>query len=258
MNKEWEELIKTSLKFRADNISLSEHQSSQILRNIHLEKNRRNLNMLSKGKKIFIAAAAIVVLGAMTAIGAGNAVGYRSSINTDEVNYNNAEEFKAADTQLGAIPKAPQTFSDGSSFTRGYMRNVEGIDENDNVVESLPTATALYGDSLYLNIRPAINGNKNESASLPVAEKDVAGVHIKAYSDQYLFLPPDVQPSETDLALMEEGKLYISYGTEEEEREVYQYINWEEDGLSYSLSTFNESYKTEDLMAMAEEVLAVN
>ena len=78
--------------------------------------------------------------------------------------------------------------------------------------------------------------------------------HLKTFLP-YLFLPPDAEPSAEDQKLEQEGKLYISYGTDEEVHEMYQMVSWEEDGLSYMLSTFSDAYGFEDLIQMAQEVI---
>ena len=76
------------------------------------------------------------------------------------------------------------------------------------------------------------------------------------YRNKMLF--PNAKPNRAHLALAkleQEGKLYISYGTDEEVSEMYQMVSWEEDGLSYMLSTFSDAYGFEDLIQMAQEVI---
>ena len=46
----------------------------------------------------------------------------------------------------------------------------------------------------------------------------------------------------------------ISYGSSEEERKVYRYVNWSENGMVYSLSSFDDM-SCDDLMGLAKEVI---
>ena len=211
--------------------------------------------MMTKGKKILIAAAAIAVLGTMTVIAAGKIASYHSSINRDQVDYENAAQLSEAEATLGALPKAPQQFSNGLSFDAGYLQIVEGMDENDNIVESNPTVMIDYGNTVYLNI--SNSSGEGSSDSEPVSLKEIDGIQLKAFSIDYLFLPPGAAPSAEDEALAAEGKLNISYGSIEEERSSYHYVIWVRDGLAYNLSSFNQEYGVETLMDMAEEVIAV-
>ena len=83
------------------------------------------------------------------------------------------------------------------------------------------------------------------------------GIALELTADNYLFLPPDAQPSAEDQELEQAGELYISYGTDKEERKTFQVVSWEEDGLSYMISDFSGEYGFEDLLQMAKEVIDV-
>lgn len=211
--------------------------------------------MMGKGKKILVAAAAIVAVGAMTVFGAGKVIGYSSSVNKNKVDYKNAREIRQAEDQLGAVPRAPQQFANGLIFDSGYFTMVDGMDENDNIVDSFPEIMITYGDAIFLHISPV--GAYSSDEEIPAVHSRQSGsISINAYTMDYLFLPPDASPSAEDLALEEAGRLAISYGAVEEERETYRYVTWHEDGLKYLLSTFDVNYELEELLDMAEEVLA--
>uniref|UniRef100_UPI000B1CD437 hypothetical protein n=1 Tax=Clostridium sp. NkU-1 TaxID=1095009 RepID=UPI000B1CD437 len=46
----------------------------------------------------------------------------------------------------------------------------------------------------------------------------------------------------------------ISYGSDKEERKVYRYVSWSENGMEYSLSSFDD-LSCDDLIGMAKEVI---
>ena len=255
MSRQWDELVQAGLKAEAADIDLTKQQSDQILRAIHREKNRRNIKMLAKGKKFLITAAALLALGTMTVIGAGKAVGYRSSINTDEVDFKNAEQLKSAKAELGTIPRAPQQFTNGLTFDRGYLTMVDAMDENDHVIESQPEIHIDYGGSVSLMIQKA--AGEYEHPSEPVQTNNINGIQLNAYADEYLFLPPGSTISDEDQILSENGKLNIGYGSETEERSTFRYVIWNRDGLRYNLNSFSDEYSVEELMKMAGEAAAM-
>lgn len=255
MSKQLDEILKKGLEAQAGSISFSEEQSTRVLNNIH-KLNRRKIIMIGKRKSILAIAAAIVVIGSITVYGAGQVIGYRSAVNRDQVDYKNAQEVLKAEDKLGTAPRVPEQFANGVTFDRGHFIMVDGVDENDNVVKSYPEVSVTYDDEIFLNISPASAYVSDEE--IPVERsRQIGDINLNAYAADFLFLPPDASPSAEDLALEEAGKLQIGYGSAEEERKTYCYVVWDKDGLSYSLSTFNENYELEELLNMAEEVLAV-
>jgi len=255
MSKPLDETLIEELRAQAQLISFSEEQSSRVLNNIHNLK-RRKITMMGKGKKILVAAAAIFVIGSITVYGAGQVIGYRSSVNIGQVDYKNAQEVRKAEDKLGAIPKAPQQFLNGVEFESGYFMMVDGLDEHDNIVDSYPEVSVSYDQSIFLDISP-VSAQMSDEEIPAVSSRQNGGISLNAYAIDYLFLPPEAKPSAEDRALKEAGKLQISYGSTEEERKTYRYVTWNKDSLRYSLATFNDNYELEELLNMAEEVLTV-
>ena len=253
MKDHFEETLKARLQSEAESIHLNELQNRRMQNNIHSTIKRRKRTMFNKNKKVILVAAAIAILGSITAIGAGKVVGYSSS-NKDAVNYQTAEDTSKAESVLGAVPKVPQQFTNGFAFTQALLSDVAGKDESGTVVETYPDLTVYYNERLFLNISNP--PQESESSGTAIKTEMVGDIQLNAYEDQYLFLPPDAEPSEADLALQEEGRLYISYGTSEEERELFRYIDWNDNGLKYSLNTFEQDIDVDMMMEMAKEVIA--
>ncbi|MGL5434509.1 MAG: hypothetical protein ACRDBO_03810 [Lachnospiraceae bacterium] len=251
MKRIQEKELKAGLNQVADQVLFTEQQEMQNLSEIHQKLRRKQ--MMGKGKKILIAAAAITALCATTAIGAGKIVGYYSSSSSSDSHYATAQDIKDAKEVLGVIPKAPEKFSNGLNYLKGSYHMVEGQDESGTTVTSYANVVVDYEDSIFLFIRKinAYDEYNNEE----VKTDHVDGIELKVYEDAYLFLPPDVEASEEDKALEAQGKLIISYGTAEEERRTYRYTVWDEDGLNYALNTFNDSYDIDAMLQMSKEVI---
>lgn len=255
MSRPLDEAIKEGLRAEAGSIRFTEEQSSKVLNNIH-NQNRRKITKMGNGKRTLIAAAAIAVMGSITVLGAGKVVGWNSVINKNKVDYKNAQEVLKAEDKLGAVPKVPQQFLNGIVFNSGYLMMVDGVDENDNIVESHPNVSVFYDKDISLDIMPISAGITD--GELPAElSRQIGDISLNAYEVDYLFLPPDASPTAEDQALKEAGKLQISYGTEAEERKTFRYVTWTEDGLVYLLQAFNVDFELEELLDMAEEVLSV-
>lgn len=254
MREQFDAILTATMKAEAESANLSEEQSGKILQHIHRESKRRTFVMFSKGKKVLIAAAAIAVLGTMTVIGAGKAASYYSSISNDLIQYQNAEEVKQAESKLGKVPKAVQQFGNGLTFSGGQISTTVVADEDGIEIDSYQEVYINYGEEMGLSIW----GQRNEDnePGKPVKTQLISGIMVGFYEDSYLFLPPDVKPSAADLILEAEGKLYISYGTSEEQRSTFQYVKWIDNGLTYLLNTFNDDYDAGEMLQMAEEIIA--
>lgn len=256
MRNQFDEMLNETLHELGNATILTEEQQNAILENIHTQIEERRFQMkFNKSKKILIAAAAIMVLGTVTVIGAGKISGYRSGVNVEEIDFTNASELSKAEDLMGAAPKAPQEFKNGIKFKAGYMVDVEVYDEAGITIGTYPQVSIDYSNLLFLSIEKPLD---EEELNHPLIKSETyQSVELCGYEDAYLFLPPDVEPGEADLKREAEGRLYISYGSSEEERKTFRYIQWKEEGLTYLLSTFSEDYSMDELMIMAKEVVDV-
>lgn len=255
----WDQELKYYFESAAHSVKLNGDAKERILAAAHrqIEERRKNMRIVKKKKAaILAAAAAVVMLGTITAVGAGTIEGLFTSVNKQNVDYSSGEEIKSAESVLGSVPKAPDQFSNGLKLEAGYLSPVNGVDASGAVVGSYPGLSVSYGTEVSLFIEKIPDLMKQDAKS-PDETAEYNGIALELTADHYLFLPPDAQPSAEDQELEQTGELYISYGTDKEERKTFQMVSWEEDGLSYMLSTFSEEYGFEDLIQMAKEVIDV-
>ena len=258
-DKIWDQELKHYFESAADSVKLDKDAEERILAGAHrqIQERKKNMGIIKKKKAVIIAAAAAVaMLGTITAVGAGTIEGLFTSVNTQNVDYSSEEEIKGAKSVLGAVPKAPDQFSNGLKLEAGYLSPVNGVDASGTVVGSYPGLSVSYGTEVSLFIEKIPDSMKQDTKNLDETA-EYNGIALELTADHYLFLPPDAQPSSEDQELEQTGELYISYGTDKEERKTFQMVSWEEDGLSYMLSTFSEEYGFEDLIQMAKEVIDV-
>lgn len=254
MSKHWDGQMRERMAEELDAVELNKDTENRILNEIHnqVRKERRTIMKYPKKRLIIIVAAAIAAIGTMTAIAAGRIVGLSSGSKGTEAVHSAQELMAQAKQSLGADLYIAESLSDGSAFAQGYVKEVEGQDENGNTVMSYPEINAHYGTGgeFFLTAHKTVSGLPEE----PMTAQTVInynGVELTAKEDQYLFLPPDAEPSEADLKLQEEGKLAISYGSQTEEREVFRHIGWTRDGVEYLLSTFEDT-SLDEMIGMAK------
>lgn len=255
MNETWERSLKSSLKTELETVPFSEEEQNRLLAGIHkqLEGRSRSMRLIHK-KGMIVLAAALLTVGTVTAIAAGKITGLVSFINKDEA-ITSVEELKQqAKGTLGDI-SVPEVLAGENTFKEGYLREVGAVDEQGNTIDSYPDVTIMYhGDKkISLSISKPLSGIPQEPAGTQKQE-EYAGIMINGKEDNYLFLPPDAQPSEEDQKMEQEGRLYISYGSSEEERQVFKSVTWTMDGLSYHLFTFEE-VELDAIMGAAKEVI---
>ena len=80
-----------------------------------------------------------------------------------------------------------------------------------------------YGMEISLFIEKIPDSMKQDAKS-PDETAEYNGIALELTADNYLFLPPDAQPSAEDQELEQAGELYISYGTDKEERKTFQWF----------------------------------
>ena len=85
-------------------------------------------------------------------------------------------------------------------------------------------------------------------------EEEYRGINLQVKVEQYLFLPPNKEPSESDKALSAEGKLFIGFGSSEEERKVFKNVSWIKDDLQYKLFTYSNK-SLEEMVSLAKGIV---
>lgn len=253
MSKELDERLKGLLASELDTVEMTRESERRVLAGIHQQiEERSNTMRISKGKMVVAIAAAIAVTATITAVAAGKIVALVSGITEDETVYSAAELEEKAGKSLDTKVYIAEALSDGFGFLEGSASEVVGMDEAGNTVASYPSVRARYGadGAITLSIEKPPVGIPEDPQENQI-EETYNGKTLRATEDQYLFLPPDMEPSEEDRKLEEEGKLYISYGSSEIEREVFKHISWDVDGIKYSLYTFGDQ-SLENLLGMAK------
>jgi len=216
---------------------------------IEEERNMKNRNW----KKIIVAAAAICVLGSITAVAVVRPKYTSSHSNVNEV-VRDYDKAAAMQKEFDKSAKFVEKFSNGYEFKEAVPKYDASHDENHNVLETGKSMAFTYAKKGVPDV--TLDSSRitypSENADQILALED--GTELKYHRTEHLFLPPDGKPSEEDLKLEAEGKLNIAYGSSEVERKVTVSVTWTQDGVTYCLLSFNENMSADEILQMAKEV----
>jgi hypothetical protein len=249
-----EEQLKRFINTELDSITPDMDEERRLLE-IHKKLNKRSNYMKFKKNKFvaaFTAMVIITVLGTATAVAAGKIT---SLVSGTDKNVNTITELReVSKDQMKESPKFPDKFSNGMAFVKGNISHVKGMDEDNNQVITYSEAYADYGNNPQVVLSSHVHQDSIPAGDQAGQKEVYQGVELNSAKVQYLFLPGEQEPSEEDKKLQEEGKLMISYGSDQEERKLFKSVNWSENGIDYLLFTF-ENVELNSLTAMAKEVI---
>ncbi len=249
-----EEQLKRFINTELDSITPDMDEELRLLE-IHKKLNKRSNCMKFKKNKLaaaFTAMVIITVLGSVTAVAAGKIT---SLVSGTDKNVNTITELReVSKDKMQASPKFPDKFSNGMAFVKGNISKVKGMDEDNNQVITYSEAYADYGNNPQVVLSSQVHQDAISSENEPGQKEVYQGIELKSAEMPYVFLPEGQEPSEEDKKLQEEGKMMISYGSDQEERKLLKSVNWSENGIDYTLFTF-ENVELNSMTSMAKEVI---
>lgn len=254
-NSVLEKRIRETLEKKAEAVHVDARTSQRIRYTVY-QKIEEETNMKPRNwKKVALATAAICVLGSITAVALGRPV-YISSHSSHNEIVTDFAEAKAMQNGYDAALKVVEEFSNGYKFKNAVPKYETTHDEEHNALETATTMSFTYGkagapDVIFSGDRLTRPADTAEVGDTMVLED---GTKLIYHRMENKFVPPDYKPTEEELALQEQGKLNIGYGSSEIQEMTSVSVMWEQDGVSYSLFSFNDALGAEDMFQMAKEV----
>ena len=256
MNRKTEEAIVQALQECSDQViaplSLKQNIDMEIDKRImeehHIMK-RWNL------KKCIILVAACCLVLSMGVFAAGQVTGYCTS-KVPEKNYSSYADLPKAAKAAGFDFKSVENFSNGYQFVNMTVMTTDKTDDGFNTVGSFQEWYCEYadasGNSLSMYVHPT---QPEEERRTPDAVTSIGTTEIGYYVDHYKFVPADYELTDEDKENEAKDNYYISYGSDEVEECDYINIGWEENGISYSIMGRDLTLSSDELFAMAGEVI---
>ena len=203
-----------------------------------------------------LAAALILALGAV----AYAFFGFRS-VGTHEMPetgvYTSLSELKQVEKTVGYAVTAPESFSNGYSFSLLTVRGEAVYDESNEVEKEFYGVHVDYtkagSPNRYLDLSPIPCANQPEPTELRV----INGASVRLNLDHYKIVPEDYQETDEDRARKAGGHYYISYGSENVMEFDMASACFEINGVEYILSDMAATEGTlNELAQMTAELIA--
>ena len=249
-----EEQIGRTLCSRAESIQVTSADTERMQRSVHRkieeESGMKKWNM----KRVFVVAAAICVLGTITAVAAGK-VAYTSGggSHLDDFTYDKLGEMEA---KQGYTTNAPEAFSNGYRFDIGMPTHQDAMDKDGNVIKSTESFSLNYKKDGSPDIFVTVQGTSlYEEDGQPDQVFEHNGITLNYTRDQYRFVPPDYQPTDEEKAKEAAGELYISYGSDTVTDQVAQSMLWRDGGKVYIITAMDNPMTAQEMAQMAGELI---
>lgn len=253
---ELEQFIQEALEWKAGTLKPDSLDAERMCARVRSRiKEDGTMTRMWSLKKITAAAVIACALGTITAVAAGKVTHSVSHTDTrDEV-----KEFSQVAglmDQVGFSSKVPEAFSNGYAFSGALPSYTQGMDEEENVVAEAKSLDVTYSRSGISDVELMIEKNPVYSDPLQADQTlEHNGVTLNYICDEYLFVPPDYQVSEEDLAKEAAGELYIGYGSPEVEHKEAKQLQWNDGEISYLLMSFDNTMTSEEFAQMAGEII---
>lgn len=253
-NSVLEKKIKEALEKKAGEIPMDEFclqtMQTEVFEKIDKEE---KIMKFGKWKKVMFAAAAICVLGSVTAFGLGRA----SSVVSHSSNKEEVYDYgKAVEMQQGydKMFRFPESFGNGYSFKSAVPQYAQTRDENGNPLEDSVSMYVRYKKEGMADVSLSADRMGLGEGAAPAQTVTLEDGTKLLYSTMVnKFVPPDYVPTEEELAARDAGTLNLAFGSSEIQVMNSASVMWEKDGLSYILFAFGDDLTAEDMLGMAKE-----
>lgn len=251
-----EKRLKETLERKAEEVcadALAERRiHAEVCRKIEEAEYMKHSNKAKKAA--FAAAAAICILGSITAFALGKAASVSShSSSQEEITV--FADAKAMQNSLDREVKTVEAFSNGYKFRSAVPRYDEFYDEKGNPMEKETTVSFTYEKEGMEDI--TFSGDRislGETALPDAVFKLEDGTELSYHTIVNKFVPPDYEITEEEKKLQEEGKLNVGYGSAEVEIINSESISWQQNGVYYSLFKFGDDLGADGMASMAKEI----
>ena len=215
---------------------------------------RKTVIMKSKKKTACIALAATLALS-VTAFAANGIVSNWFSSSSAIADYKTLPTAQQVKNDIGYIPILIDSFANGYTFKDGNIINNNLEDENGNSIEKFKSVSFDYEKDGDIVIFAQDKYNSQAELQGSVA-KTVGDTDIYYYSYTNKVVPDDYELTDADKAAEANGDLVFSYGSAAVELNEIQSATFVKDGMQYQLLQINGKLSGDELVKMAEELVA--
>lgn len=251
----FDEYMHDSMKEIAQEVQPDSMLRARVMNRVQLQRTKTRPHRM----RFAMAAAAVLCVLVGGAFAAGPIVALTSSTNVNDMSSSLADEAKV-EKEAGFEVRLPETL-DGATFDNMIAQPVDAVDADGNTIYSYQEFDAFYHDGdtqPFLTVVKSENHSSGDTSDQTIVEtREVNGITLTYREIPTIFLPGsgEEQPTAEEQAAADRGELYISYGTDTREDGMYHTIDWDEDGLHYSIAANNGDWTADNYFAAAEDVM---
>ena len=245
-----EKKLKKMFECRADKFPNECVSEARVHKNVYEQIERKGHYMKNIFiKKMIVTAAALCVLGSMTAFAIGKITGVRAGSSLlDEVH--TYEQAKELQKEYGPKINFPEKFSNGYEFKSAVPVHFETQDKDGNTIGSGTHLSVTYEKSGMEDIAFSEDVDMDNESSPTEIKVCEDSSELRFYKTINKFVPENYELTDEDKKAQKEGHFNLAYGNDEIEV-MLSYI----DGQKYSLFKFGDELCIDELFEMAEEMM---
>ena len=237
-----------------NSVKITPEAQEEILKKTMKFKNQKENVKMSKRKFAVIAAAAVLVLS-ITAFAANGVISKWCSSSSADAEYKSLPSYEQCEKDVGYAPVLINSFENGYKFKEGSVVNNNLKDDSDKSVEKFKSITFRYEKNEDEVLLSADKFNSEmEKVGEVISAADGTDLYYTCYTNKVV--PADYELTKEDEAAIENGDLVFSYGASEVSVREVQGLTWEDDGIRYSLTQIGGKLTMDELVEMANEIIA--
>jgi hypothetical protein len=257
-SKQFNNKMKQVLMEKADKVEVSPGLFNKVRTEIENDNFGRSHIMKKNILKKAAVLAAVICLGSVSVFAAGKVSSYVSAGGTTSKEYpteNNLEK------ELGYPVKIVKDFSNGYSFHSYDTTEVSAKDKDGNEVGKYKVVDMNYikdksdvKEPVTLVIsKPTVEDNDNNPGTT-ITKNNMEFTYKES---TVKFVPEDYQLTKEDKEKKAAGEIEISYGSPSDDVRIvkFQFMNWQDNGVKYSIMASDQDFSKEELLQMAAEVI---
>ena len=245
--------IGETLQNSCDDIFASRGLKQKIDESISLKEGKRMKTISIKKVVIGVAAACLLLSGAVFA----GHTAYMAAGVPSMPEYETYAQIGEAETRLGYAADHVETFRNGYSFAGASIGTNYAYDENGQRLYSYEEMDIDYkkeGEtSLYLAIEKPVESLYGDI--VPEAVRTCEGITIKYWKVEFSVVDTDYVVTRKEIEEMKAADSDISIEWNENTAETSHHVMWEKEGICYMLSGFDVTLSPDEMMDMAEEII---
>ncbi len=205
-------------------------------------------------KKVALTAAAICIFGSISAMAVGRASVYIAHSSRQEAVKTYGEALELQKSLNGKV-KSVEKFANGYEFSEAVPVYLSEQDDAGNTMKDSTLVNYIYEADGRESVTLEGQYGQGQDGYRPQESRALDNGVVLSYSSlQNKFVPPDYKMTEEEERLVAEGLLNVGYGTDTIEESVSSTVYWTEDGVEYSLFTFDQAMTADEMFDMAEEI----